>query len=263
MTNELTLLTKENFGSIELDFYRNTENEIFMTSKQLGEALHYSDKKSIEKIVERNDYLKNKEFSVTVRLSATDGKSYNTRVFTEDGIYEVTMLSKQPKAREFRAFVRKLLKGLRKNEIKIIETSPSYLIEDPITRAEQWILEQKEKRALEHTVTQYEPKVQYYHKVLQSDNNLMTVTQIAKDYGMHAMALNKLLHELKIQFKHNNQWLLYSEYQNKGYTKSVTSLDPSGKSGTEGAVHVYTKWTQKGRKFIHDTLAKKGIMPID
>lgn len=143
------------------------------------------------------------------------------------------------------------------------EISPSYLIEDPITRAEQWILEQKEKRALEHTVTQYEPKVQYYHKVLQPDNNLMTVTQIAKDYGMHAMALNKLLHDLKIQFKHNNQWLLYSEYQNKGYTKSVTSLDPSGKSGTEGAVHVYTKWTQKGRKFIHDTLAKKGIMPID
>lgn len=50
MTNELTLLTQEKFGGVELDFYRNNQNEVFMTSKQLGEALHYSDKKSIEKL---------------------------------------------------------------------------------------------------------------------------------------------------------------------------------------------------------------------
>lgn len=42
LTNELILLSKENFGGIELDFYRNNENEIFMTAKQLGEALGYS-----------------------------------------------------------------------------------------------------------------------------------------------------------------------------------------------------------------------------
>ena len=189
------------------------------------------------------------------------GRPRKTYFMNKDGF---TLLVMGFNGKEALQFKLQYIEAFNKMEEHIKKgISPSYLIEDPITRAEQWILEQKEKRALEHTVTQYEPKVQYYHKVLQPDNNLMTVTQIAKDYGMHAMALNKLLHELKIQFKHNNQWLLYSEYQNKGYTKSVTSLDPSGKSGTEGAVHVYTKWTQKGRKFIHDTLAKKGIMPID
>lgn len=34
-------------------------------------------------------------------------------VFTEDGIYEVTMLSSQPLAREFRRFVRQIVKELR------------------------------------------------------------------------------------------------------------------------------------------------------
>lgn len=42
MTNELTLLTKENFGGVELDFYQNENNDVFMTSRQLGEALGYS-----------------------------------------------------------------------------------------------------------------------------------------------------------------------------------------------------------------------------
>lgn len=266
MTNELTLLTKENFGGIELDFYRNTNNEIFMTIAQLAEALEYASKSAIENMLNRNPELKEGEFSSTHALwvgqnnTKSSAKSQETRFFTEDGIYEITMLSKQPKAREFRAFVRKLLKGLRKNELTIVSNSPSYMIQDPIARAEQWIVEQKEKLALEQTITEYKPKVNYYEKVLHSDN-LMTVTQIAKDFGMHAMELNKLLHKKKVQFKTNNQWVLYSEHQDKGYVKSVTSVDPTGKSGTEGAVCVYTKWTQKGREFIHKILAEEGIMP--
>ena len=47
----------------------------------------------------------NEEFSVVTKLVSTDGKQYNTRVFTEDGIYEVTMLAKTEKAKQFRATV--------------------------------------------------------------------------------------------------------------------------------------------------------------
>lgn len=259
---KLELLKQEKFNEVLLDFYRNEDDEIFMTSKQLGEALEYANpRQAINKFVLRNNYLAESEFSVESKLVATDGKAYDTRIFTEDGIYEITMLSKQPKAREFRSFIRKLLKGLRKNELTVVINSPSYTIEDPIARAEQWIAEQKNKIALEQTVAEYKPKVQYYDEVLQSDN-LMTVTQIAKEFGMYAKQLNLILHKKKIQFKNNGQWLLYSQYQDKGYTKSVTSLDPFGKTGsTEGALHVYTKWTQKGREFIHNTLAKDGIYP--
>ncbi|QJX64882.1 hypothetical protein HLK66_16405 [Niallia circulans] len=40
-----------------------------------------------------------------------------TRIFTEDGIYEVTMLSKTEKAKEFRQWVRQILKELRKPKV--------------------------------------------------------------------------------------------------------------------------------------------------
>lgn len=57
-------------------------------------------------------------------------------------------------------------------------------------------------------IAEYEPKVTYYDQILASTDTI-TVTQIAKDYGMTAQELNKLLHENKIQFKQSGQWILY------------------------------------------------------
>ena len=117
--NKLTLVKAEHFGEIEANIYSNGK-EMFMTIGQLAACLGYAGRDAIEKIVKRNPYLTEEQFSVTDRLSATDGKQYETLIFTEDGIYEVTMLSKQPKAREFRAWIRGILKALRRGEVKIV-----------------------------------------------------------------------------------------------------------------------------------------------
>lgn len=118
--NNLKLIKSSKFGEVECDIYSN-EKEMFMTAEQLGNCLEYQyARESINKLVSRNDYLRNKDFSTEVKLTSTDGKEYTTRVFTEDGIYEVTMLAKTEKAKEFRAFVRKLLKSLKSGEIKLI-----------------------------------------------------------------------------------------------------------------------------------------------
>ena len=119
---DLQLIKSSKFGETECDIYSN-EKEMFMSSTQLGECLGYSNPRiAISNIVERNEYLKNKEFSGVIILSTPSGKQ-ETRVFTEDGIYEVTMLAKTEKAKEFRAFIRKLLKSLRKNETQIVRPS--------------------------------------------------------------------------------------------------------------------------------------------
>ena len=129
-----------------------------------------------------------------------------------------------------------------------VQQIPSYEIEDPIARAERWIEEQTEKLLLEQRIAEYEPKVTYYDKILQSKDS-MTVTQIAKDYGLTAQKLNKILHEEGIQYKLSGQWLLYKKYANEGYTKTKTTTYTKH-DGTIGT-SVLTKWTQKGRLFIH------------
>ncbi len=120
--SDLQLIKSSKFGEIECDIYSN-EKEMFMTTEQLGNCLGYQyARESINKLVSRNEYLKDKEFSAEVKMTSPSGEQ-NTRVFTEDGIYEVTMLAKTEKAKEFRAFIRKLLKSLRKGETKVIKAS--------------------------------------------------------------------------------------------------------------------------------------------
>ena len=115
MNNKLELVKSFKFNEVECNIY-SKDNEMFMTINQLAEVLGYKDRKGIEKIIERNQYLKDREFSVTDKMSATDGKEYKTRIFTEDGIYEVTMLSKTETGKKFRKVVRKVIKSLRKGE---------------------------------------------------------------------------------------------------------------------------------------------------
>lgn len=118
--DSLVLRTTEMFGEVETNIYENADHEMFMTARQLGECLGYSEPTiAINKLVTRHPYLANEEFSVLTRLVSTDGKQYNTRIFNEDGIYEVTFLSDTEKAFEFRSWVRHLLKDLRKGDIQL------------------------------------------------------------------------------------------------------------------------------------------------
>ena len=117
--NELILVKSEHFGQVETDIYSNG-SDMFMTISQLAACLEYSDKKQVEKLIERNPYLKEKEFSFIQEVPPRTGGTQKTRIFTEDGIYEVTILYKQPKARQFRAWIRSILKSLRSGQTKLV-----------------------------------------------------------------------------------------------------------------------------------------------
>ncbi|MGC7632576.1 phage antirepressor KilAC domain-containing protein [Staphylococcus epidermidis] len=124
-------------------------------------------------------------------------------------------------------------------------------------------VEEKEKLELENNmnkqkIAEYEPKASCLDTIL-NNKSLVTVGQIAKDYGMSAQALNKLLHDLKVQYKQSGQWLLYSNIQDKGYTHSSTT-EIEHKDGST-SVRMNTKWTQKGRLFIYELLKDNDILP--
>lgn len=145
------------------------------------------------------------------------------------------------------------------------QETPSYMIINPVERAKKWIEEEETRQQLatkamllEKQVSEITPKLTYLDRIL-SSKGTVTATQIAKDYDLTGQALNKILHEEKIQYKQNGQWLLYAKYMNKGYTRSET-IDITRSNG-EQDVTVNTRWTQKGRLFIHEILAKRGIIP--
>lgn len=80
-----------------VNFYRNNNGGIFMTAKNLGEALGYSKPtNAVSKIVNRNDYLKDERFYTKKKLLSDDGKRYTTTLWNEDGIKVILSLSNRP-----------------------------------------------------------------------------------------------------------------------------------------------------------------------
>lgn len=117
---------------------------------------------------------------------------------------------------------------------------------------EKPLIETIEKQS--DAINELKPHAEYAERVLEDKKTLLTPTQIAKDFGMAGQGLNALLHELGVQYKQNGQWLLYAKYQGKGYTGPYQPDIPNAKP--------QTRWTQAGKKFIHDILRKNGYKTI-
>ncbi|HAP14795.1 MAG TPA: hypothetical protein DCZ00_06195 [Lactococcus sp.] len=114
----LIKVNQELFNGITCDVWRNDNHEIFMTTEQLAQCIGYQTRYGITKLVQKNKYLKNREFSVSAKLTATDGKQYDTRLFTFEGIKEILFLApKSETARKFREWTRNVLNAYYKGEL--------------------------------------------------------------------------------------------------------------------------------------------------
>lgn len=117
----------------------------------------------------------------------------------------------------------------------------------------------KENMELGNKITEMLPKVSYYDQILKS-NATMTITQIAQDYGMSAVRMNKELESMRIQHKVRGQWILYGQFLTGGYVHS-RAVDIIRSDGRHD-VKYNTEWTTKGRIFLYDALKAKGILPL-
>lgn len=111
---------------------------------------------------------------------------------------------------------------------------------------------------MDKVITELTPKADYADRIL-SSNDCMTVTQIAQDYGLSAVSFNRILSRAGIQRKVGEQWILYAEYQGKGYVQNKT-YDYEKANGTTGT-KLSTVWTQKGRLFLYNRLKEIGVVP--
>lgn len=216
----------------------------YFVGKDVATILGYRNtSKALNDHVNDEDKLNNKSLS---SLGQRGGWLIN-----ESGLYSLILSSKLPTAKKFKHWVTsEVLPAIRKTGNYSIRRKPdSYMIEDPVKRAERWIEERKAYEALV-------PKGQYFDSQMHNPG-LMTVTEIAKDYGMSAREFNQLLHKYGIQFKQGKHWVLYHKYDGKGYTQ----YEPFAYNDNKG-IHNNLKWTQRGRKFIYDTLKEHGILPV-
>ena len=271
--NELKIFENPEFGKVRVV---NINGEAWLVGKDVAEVLGYENQnRDIVRHVDEDDRMMvdgKTQYQNGIELGQRGGWLIN-----ESGLYSLVLSSKLPTAKKFRRWVTsEVLPSIRKHGAYMTEqtvekalTSPDFLIQLATNlKKEQEARQEAEAKnfKLEHEVvglnekiSELKPKADYVDRILKS-TSLVTTTQIAKDYGMGAPTFNKKLKELKVQHNVGGQWVLTYKYQGKGYASSET-IEVEKKDGSTKTV-MHTKWTQKGRLFLHDLLKKHNILPM-
>lgn len=188
----------------------------------------------------------------------------------ENMVYRLGFKANNETAKKFQAkLADDVIPAIRKTGMYMTENAVQNILNNPTAFIEiltEYKKVQDENKALamqnasqKQLIGELKPKADYTDLILKS-KSLVTITQIAKDYGMSGQAMNKILHNLGIIYNQSGQWLLYSKHQAKGYTHSET-VNIVHSDGRED-VKMNTKWTQKGRLFLYNTLKKEDIIPV-
>ena len=261
--------------------YRGESNQPLTNSKLVAEVFgkeHRNVVRDIKNLIE-GGVLKNEQtqmFEETTYINEQNKQSYPMFIMNQDGFTLLAMGFNGKKAMEFKL---KYIEAFNAMKRQIEQSNPSvpqnYLEAlKSLVKAEeekqQLALENKKQQEqiltisktnieLGNKITEMLPKVSYYDKILQS-NATMTVTQIAQDYGMSAVRMNKELESMKIQHKVRGQWILFAQFLKGGYVHS-RAVDIVRSDGSHD-VKYNTEWTTKGRIFLYESLKAKGILPL-
>ena len=260
MDNNIKVFENSEFGKVRTVILND---EPWFIGKDVTDILGYQNgSRDINRHVDEDD-----------RQNYQNGTFESNRgmaIINESGLYSLILSSKLPTAKKFKRWVTsEVLPSIRKHGAYMTEDTIKKAMAEPdfiIKLATELKKEREQNKQLTETCSQQQqvigelkPKADYVDRILKS-NSLVTITQIAKDYGMSGQGMNKVLHDLHIIYSCNKQWLLYSQHQAKGYTFSET-VDIPREDGTTKVV-MNTKWTQKGRLFLYETLKKRNLLPL-
>ena len=258
--NELQIFNSEEFGSVRTI---TKDNEPMFCLSDVCKAL------DITHVTDVKNRLKQDGVGTSEVIDSL-GRKQTATFINESNLYKVIFQSRKPSAERFTDWVTdEVIPSIRKNGGYIAnqeQMTPEQIVANALIVAQN-IISQKDRQIeeletsvqqMDSVISEMTPKVDYADRIL-SSKDCMTVSQIAQDYGVSAKRFNKILHTAGIQRKVGDQWILYAEYQGKGYVRNKTCeyAKGNGETGTK----LLTVWTQKGRMLIYEKLKQIGVFP--
>lgn len=179
----------------------------------------------------------------------TPGGDQQMSVINESGFYHAALKARVEKAQQFRKWVTAVVLPQIRQTGGYIPIKEDEDDNELLSRA--FIVARRTLEEKSKLLEAQAPKVEYCNEVLLSED-CVTTTQIAKQFGMSAIALNNKLHELGIQFKIARQWFLYAKYAKMGFAKERTApyFDSKGQQRTA----VTLVWTEVGKRFVSELI---------
>ena len=213
--------------------------------KDVAEALGYSNTKdALLRHVETEDKLGSR--------ITTSGQSRTMTFINESGLYSLILSSKLDSAKRFKHWVTsEVLPSIRKQGGYMVARADE---SDEVILARALQIMETAVQRRDEEIARLKPRAEYADHVLDAIT-CITTTQLAKELGMTAQQLNRLLCEMHIQYWQSGQYMLYADYARMGLAKSRTNTHTT----SSGVVltEVYLVWTERGREFIHQLLDPK------
>lgn len=110
--SDLSVFDKGN----QLNFIEEN-GEILFSAEEIGRHLGYSKPADSINVLFRKNQSELKHYATSIKLIAVDGKERETRAFSEEGVYILSMLARTNEAKKFRARVALLLRRLRRERM--------------------------------------------------------------------------------------------------------------------------------------------------
>ena len=236
-------------------------NEPTVSARELHKSLEISKRFSAWFETNSQGFVENEDFTSVLSGTVVNNGAHREiqdYSLSVDMAKHICLMSRTEKGKECRQYLIDLEKAWN---------TPEQFFARALKMADQTIAKLKgsvetltaEVSVKNQIIGELKPKADYYDEILKNPG-LVTITQIAKDYGMSGKKMNDILHDLGIQYKQSGQWLLYDKYSKNGYTHSET-VDIVRSDGRRD-VKMNTKWKQKGRIFLYNMLKEKGIVPM-
>jgi len=274
MTNEIQIFKNDQFGEIRT---AGTPEKPLFCLVDICKAMELSTVKKVKNRLRKDGV-------TSIHLTDSLGRTQDATFINEQNLYLLIMRSDKPQAEPFQNWVcGEVLPAIRKTGgyLGAENLSDDEIMAKALVVAQKTIerkaVENRQLKGENHALRLENARLEGENVQLTAENQelrhdknyldlimrskaLLTISQIAQDYGMSGKAMNKKLAEMGVQYSINGQWILYAKYKDCGYVSS-RSIDITRSDGSPDVV-LHTEWTQAGRKFLYELLKKHNIIPL-
>lgn len=266
MSEQVKIFDNPEFGQVRTI---EQENKVWFGATDIATALGYSNPRDAIVRHCKSAGVVNHDVGVQTGLKSDGSPSIQNitmKFINEGNVYRLIANSQLPQAEKFESWIfDDLVPKVMKEGGYIMENKEDtpeeimaravMIAQETIKRREQRIeMLEQEETLLTETIKEAAPKVEYFDKAMSSKSSY-TTTQMAQEFGLSAKTLNARLAKMGVQYRQGEAWILYAKHQGNGYTHtiSVPYMMANGEQGTQ----IQTRWTEKGRKFLHDLMDGK------
>lgn len=194
----LKLVTIENFGELPCNIYQDINNDIFLTREQIGKALEYSNPDVALSKIHKKHKDRLDQLSVVTKLVSTDGKSYNTILYTERGVMEICRWSRQAKANQFMDWVWNIVEAYRNSNLNSLSNQSK--IDEALTKILSYLtqtinsMQQDISSLKESTQKKKLPEKKYSRWKTNTFKKLNALTTYANENSDQSLQLKDTIH---------------------------------------------------------------------